>query len=471
MLRIVNMIPRSLSGETAQDSEPNLAVNPENPQQMIATAFTPDPLHGPMAPVFVSNDGGLTWSLRSIVPGGPITGDISVGFGTRGGTLYAGILNISDPEHHPLNVLRTGNPFAPTPMTTLVDRPDEDQPWVSATTVLNGPGTGQDRVFIGHNDFNAGLGTASVESSPDARTAPAPAGFTPKRIEHRPTAGQDGPPIRTAVHSDGTIYAAFQRWSQVVAQVPDWFTDALIDIVVVRDDNWAQGNPGFSDLDDPADSTTGTRVATDRFVRFTGSNGPLGQERIGADLAIAVDPANSSNVWIAWCDRVGGQAGTDWTLHIRRSTDRGRTWSGDDLRTAVNAKNPALAVNADGTVGLLFQQLVGLGSAARWVTQLELTDDGWQGAPTNMVLHTALASDPPRKGLPFLGDYIRLLALGRDFYGVFSGSNLPDPANFPLGVTYQRNANWASHTLLNTDNATPVPHGIDPYFVRYSPER
>ena len=125
MIRIVNMIPRSLSGETAHDSEPDLAVNPENPQQIVATAFTRDPFNGPMAPVFVSADGGLTWSLRSIVPGGPGTRDISVGFGTRGGTLYAGILNFSNAN---LNVLRTGNPFAPTPMTRLVNRPDEDQP-------------------------------------------------------------------------------------------------------------------------------------------------------------------------------------------------------------------------------------------------------------------------------------------------------------------------------------------------------
>jgi len=464
VLRIVNMIPRSLSGETAQDSEPNLAVNPENPLQLVATAFTPDPFHGPMAPVFVSVDGGLTWSLRSIVPGGPATADISVAFGTKGGTLYAGTLNFSSRN---LNVLRTGNPFAPIPMTTLVDRPEEDQPWVSATTVLNGPGAGQDRVFIGHNDFNAQPRTASVESSPDARTAPLPANFTPKRIEHRQTAGQDGPPIRTAVHSDGTVYAAFQRWTQALPSAST-FHDRLMDVVVVRDDDWVQGNPGFSHLVGP-DQIAGVKVATDRFVRFTTSVGLLGGERIGGDLAITVDPANSSNVWIAWCDRVGGQAGTDWTLHIRRSTDRGRTWSGD-LRTAVDAKNPALAVNADGTVGLMFQQLVGAGSAARWVTQLELTDDNWQGAPTNMVLHTALASHPPVKFLPRHGDYIRLLAVDRDFYGVFSGSNHPDPANFPLGVIYQRNANWASHTLLDTDNASTVETSVDAYCVRWTPE-
>jgi len=50
---VVNMIPKSLSGETQQDSEPNIAVNPENPLQIVGTAFTPDPLNGPRAPIYV----------------------------------------------------------------------------------------------------------------------------------------------------------------------------------------------------------------------------------------------------------------------------------------------------------------------------------------------------------------------------------------------------------------------------------
>src|SRR3954467_3782194 len=129
------MIPKALSGETAQDSEPNIAVNPEQPDQIVATAFTLDPMNGSRAPVYVSQDAGATWSLRSIVPGGPGTADISIAFGSRGGTLYAGILNFTTFN---FNVLRTANPFALTPMTLLVDRPEEDQPWVTAMTAHAG---------------------------------------------------------------------------------------------------------------------------------------------------------------------------------------------------------------------------------------------------------------------------------------------------------------------------------------------
>jgi hypothetical protein len=82
MIKIVNVIPQSLSGETNQDSEPNIAVNPANPRQVAITAFTPDPMAGPNAPIFVSTDGGDTWTLNSIVPsaGSIGTGDITPRF-------------------------------------------------------------------------------------------------------------------------------------------------------------------------------------------------------------------------------------------------------------------------------------------------------------------------------------------------------------------------------------------------------
>src|SRR6266542_477985 len=136
------MIPQNVSGEARHDAEPNIAVNPENPRQIIATAFTRDPLNGSRAPIFTSNDGGDTWSLRSIVPGGPITADISVGYGDRGGALYAGTLNASS---HDFNVLRTLDPFSTTLMTLLVDRAHEDQPWVTAATARTADAD-QDRV-------------------------------------------------------------------------------------------------------------------------------------------------------------------------------------------------------------------------------------------------------------------------------------------------------------------------------------
>jgi hypothetical protein len=458
-LTIVNMIPRSLSRETQQDSEPNIAVNPANPQQIVATAFTPDPAGGPRAPVFVSSDGGSTWALRTIVPGGEATSDISIGFASQGGELYAGILNFTTGN---LNILRTANPFGTAAMTTLVDRPDEDQPWVTAAT-----DGGHDHVFVSHNNFNTAPKTATIELSGNARTGAAPAGFAPHVVEHRATAQQDGPSVRTAVHPSGVVYGAYLRWEKVIKQTATAL-DLEVDVVVVRADSWGTAASPFTALKDPSDNVVGRRVGKNRIMHFTGSVGPLGQERIGSDLSIAVDPSDAGKVWLAWCDRVGGVNGTDWTLHVRHSTDHGQNWS-KDVFTVTNAKNPALAVNDQGMVALLFQRLVGTGAAARWSTRLSVSTDDFATPHSPHILHTAPASQPPRDFFPYLGDYVRLVAVGHEFFGVFSGSNLPDMANFPNGVTYQRNANFTTHNLLRTDNVTQVAVSIDPFFFRFTP--
>ena len=152
-INVVNMIPNSLSNETNQDSEPNLAVNPDNPSQMVATAFTPNPSGGSYAPIYVSSDGGTTWALNAIVPGQTSsfpTVDITAKFGGTSNVLYAGILNATTFD---LNVLRTSNYTSSTPMTVLETRASEDQPWVQATTATGVSGS-PDRVYIGNNDFN-----------------------------------------------------------------------------------------------------------------------------------------------------------------------------------------------------------------------------------------------------------------------------------------------------------------------------
>ncbi|MEU5432164.1 hypothetical protein AB0G73_02175 [Streptomyces sp. NPDC020719] len=453
-LKVVNITPVALSGDTNQDAEPNLAVNPEKPTEMVATAFTPDPMGGPLAPVYVSTDGGDTWVLRSIVPGGADgigTGDISVSFASQGGALYAGILNGQAAEANilRLQILRAPSIASTAPMDILVSRDAEDQPWVVAGSV-GANGASHDRVYVGNNNTGPSEKTATVDVSGNARTAAAPAGFASVPIERRGTAGQDGPPIRIALHPGGTVYAAFESWQNT--QGPN----VTFDVVVTRDDNGGVGAKPFQDLTDAADHIVGQRVATKRFVKF---NASMGQDRLGGDLSIAVDPADAGSVYIAWCDRVGGLTGVDYTLHVRHSADHGQTWS-DDVRTITNAKNPALAVNSDSLVGLTYQQF----TQAQWVTALELTADSWKTPAQRQVLHQAPANVPKTQGLPFLGDYMRLLSIGKDFYGVFSGNNTPDNANFPAGVTYQRHADFVHHQLLDLDNVTRVPPSIDPFF-------
>jgi hypothetical protein len=395
--------------------------------------------------------------MNNIVPSGDgMTGDISLDFGRRGGALYTGILRGG--SYLRQLTLRTPNPFTATMMTALTDNSTQirDQPYVSATT-FDDSGTDRDRVYVGVNNFSNGTGqTASAEFSVDARTAAAPAGFTTQRIEARSTAGQDMPAVRFAVHNTGVIYGIFYRWAS--GSLPS----AACDVIVVRDDSSATGANPFTNLTDPSDGVAGRIVAAGVTVpAFPAS---LGQNRlVASNLSIAVHPTNTGTVYVAWADRVGTN---DYTLHVRRSTDSGATWSAD-LLTITNATNPALAINSSGTVGFLYQALTGTAPNQRWETHFRRTSDGttW----SDLVLANTANSTPARAFDPYIGDYAEVVAVGRTFYGIFSASNFPDLNNFPQGVTYQRNVNFTTQRLRNETNTADVAVSIDPFFFKVSP--
>src|SRR5437879_615664 len=96
-VKLVDIIPASLSGETNQDSEPFLAIQTANPQIMVASSFTPNPVSSSgNAPVYVSQDGGNTWVLNAITPVPRMTCDITHAMPTGEdhprGDLHAGTL-------------------------------------------------------------------------------------------------------------------------------------------------------------------------------------------------------------------------------------------------------------------------------------------------------------------------------------------------------------------------------------------
>jgi hypothetical protein len=224
-------------------------------------------------------------------------------------------------------------------------------------------------------------------------------------------------------------------------------------VVVVRDDNGGAGANPYTALLDANDDVAGVRVVQNITFTF---NSMLGQTRIGGNPSIAVDPRNSSTVYLAWADDQTSLS----TLHIRRSTDRGQTW-GSDLRTIANATNPALAVNSRGHVGLLYQRLTGTAPNQRYETHLERSSNG--GAAW---VDSVLANTPAPTFQPYLGDYDYLMAVGRTFYGIFSANNSPNRANFPSGVRYQRNVDFDTNILLGLDGSTIIPTSIDPFFVK-----
>lgn len=452
---VVNIIPRSLSAETNQDSEPHLSVNPANPQQIVATAFTPDPTGSANAPIFISTNGGTNWALNSIVPSsvGGATSDITTAFSGSGPRLHAGILRVPTTN---LEFFWTPNFSAAGTMNNVLSQPDADQPFTVATSRLN---PAREQIFIGVNDFQTANGqTATVQRSLGGGIPQ----YSPARIERRATSGQDGPQVRPAVHRDGTLYAAFYRWRATTGNVSaGTFVVTSADVVVVRDDSWGQGANAFSALTDPSDGLAGRRVAQGvSFQWMANGTAATGQQRLGGSLSIAVDPNDSAKAYLAYADQ---PAGSIHTLHLRQTIDRGATWS-QDLLTVDNATNGAVAVNASGRVGMLYQQLDRASGTPRWKTifAYRANGAGW----TNIVLADTPATRPVKVFDPYLGDYDHLLAVGTEFVGVFSAANIPDLVNFPSGVTFQRNADFNNRRLLRLDNVTAVLPSIDPYFFR-----
>jgi hypothetical protein len=455
-VRVVNMIPNSMSGETNQDSEPQLTVNHEHYRMILGTAFTPDPGGGPDGPIYASLDGGENWTLDLVIPGeaffipvGQVmpTIDQSIRFG-GGSALYAGILRT---DNQALDVLRSA-PYSPsTVMQILTSRTAIDQPYVETRHAEH-----KDRVFVGNNDAISGPFRGSVEHSADARHAPPPAGFNQSTLDQRTPFNRELPSIRAASHHDGTVYVAYLSVRQYNP------TNTQCDVVVARDDHFATGPAPFTALIDSGDGLPGVRVAKSVPVPWTSPFSYLGNERVGSSLSIVVDPKDHRVVYVAWGG--GPDPGSTVTLHVQRSTDRGATWSGD-LLTVQNATNPALAMTDDGKLGFLYQQLVLAGGGSqRWETHVQTTHNGW-ATPAEDIL---LASTPDDGSIhtwdPYIGDYADLQAVNRDFYGIFSADNVPILSNFPHGVRYQRNADFSTNQLLDVNNITPVANSIDPFF-------
>jgi hypothetical protein len=438
-VKLVNMVPLSLSGETNDDSETNLSVNPVNKRQIAGTAFPPP--GEPNTPIYLSKNGGDTWTLNAIVPGP--TGDYNAKFSSR--ALYAG--NLRPPVPLTMEVLRTKAPFSGSLMSVIHSVPGGtwphfyDQPWVQVWTVRKGSGPGKDHVYVGGNDLNImPAAGATVDISVNGLTG-VPA-FKLVRLDVRPVAGQDGPSVRIGIHRRGTVYAAFFGYRPGGVATNS-------DVVVVRDDRWGTGTKPFRDLVDAVDGNPGQRVVTGIN---TGWGVGLGSDWTGSDLTLAVDPVRASTVWVAWCDVQAGAL----TLHAQRSTDSGQTWSGDVL-TVPKAKNPALAITDDHRVGLLYQQVIGTKPSWQWEEHLQLTRTGakWHDV---LLARTAVTN--------WTGDYSYMQARDGDFYGIFAADNTPNHANFPHGVHYQRKANFTTHKLLDLAGATVIPSSIDPFFFK-----
>jgi hypothetical protein len=202
-MRVVDVNPKSDSNELEDHTETNIAVNPNNPSEIVVTAFSAaDSAHPGIAPFFYSTDSGESWTVEYDIPAGllgssrRITNDWTVAYGRTSNTLYAAVLRADDES---LNVFRGTDPSNPASFVSLpAPVPDQpDNPWVTAITTSQGPETGKDRLYIGYNgDIIPG---ATVYMCLDWDALASPPVFTPVKLEMR-SSRSTLPQVRPTVH-------------------------------------------------------------------------------------------------------------------------------------------------------------------------------------------------------------------------------------------------------------------------------
>jgi len=314
-------------------------------------------------------------------------------------------------------------------MKVLLDRMGKgvDQPYIAAATFAAGAGKKKDRVYVGDNDFNADGGrTATIDQTLNgADTKP---GFTTTRIESRRrparTARPSGPRFMQTAPCTASFTPGVLSTTAAEKELPmwSWFATIKEAQVPIRSPIWSI--PAITNQESGSSAVrNSTSTACWDCNARAATSGSLSTKQ-------------SDIVYVAYND---DQPDGAYALHILRSTDRGQTWS-PELKRVNNALNPAMATNTDGKLGLLYQQLAGAGANQQWVTKFETTTNGTSWSA--LTLAQVPANRPPKQFDPYLGDYEHLMAVGKDFYGIFSANNTPKKTNFPNDVVYQRNVNW-----------------------------
>ena len=409
---IVDVIPTKLNKEHQQNSEPNIAVNPANPQQILLSAFGSGLSNNQ---VYFSNDGGTTWKLFQYTTVGDQTlawSDAGIAYiaelSPSASRIFVGKQKKPTAKKHKFRILPKSN-FNPS-------QGGPDQPWIDAITV-----DGTDRIYVSFNDLSQAAKTASVRFSLDSGKH-----WQNEVVEHvTPGAGFNLPPARVKA-SGNTVYVAFERPATF-----DGFNDPTGDVVIVRDD--AGGVNGFNAIG------AGVVIAGGVTIPFSS----IGSERIGSDVSVAIDPGNAQRVAVGYALVVGGTPRVVLSL----STNGGANW----LQVFVGPPNSAMAaaaIAANGTVGLLYTALVGANLETHFVQSTNSFATNFE-----QLLSRFPDGNPAVTFEPYIGDYIDLVAVGNTFYGTFSASN--DVSLFPITPTFVRDQSKLGDT---------VDFSIDPFF-------
>ena len=444
IIQVIDVIPHASSAEIDQSAEPSLAVNPVNPNTMIAATFD-NTATG--TPYWKSADGGSTWSGFDNLP----SSDKSMAWRQDGVAALTTTLNVVSDKPFVSNIttFQSGATNFGSAINTTSNQ-GLDQPWIRT-----GP-SGQ--TYVTYNNLsNASGKTASIIVSGNNGSTYG-SQITLETVA--PNGGQDAPSVRTAVNGS-TIYAVFTRWGTRSEKDSNGERYANSQVVVVKSTNSGASFSG------------GVTAANTTGYITSAANTPLtlGQERTGSDVAVAVDPNNANHVVVAYGDAPGANGSGLLQLHVVESTDGGSTWTSKFATSStVRSALPGLSILANGDIGLLYASY---DPRTDKLSQHLLTTSNDFATTIDSLLGTESNGTPTAVFDPYLGDFYDLTSVSNTFYGIFSASNDDDgsAASFANAV-FQRDfvgiPGTPSFGLVDASD-NPVATSIDPFVFSLTP--
>lgn len=380
------------------DSEPSIAVDPSNPLRIAVVSFS-EPWGALGAPVWMSNDGGVTWTKIRVIPvpptglGGP--GDQKVVFDSTGRILIVEM----DMAFNDFIYRQTGAPGTPLTAGTSFgdDQPHLDVDNTAASPCFN-------RIYSPFR--NRSPDRSHVMRSADfGVTVPVLAVGSPAFANRT---------ARIALAPNGRPFIVFKTREGAVNSN---FENAHFRVMRSDDCGGTWGALGATGV-----SVHGAGTVQTWFTTTFGNpaKGKVARAR-SSDAWIAVDRGDG-DVYVAYVHRDASGFGQ---IYGARSTDQGATWTINRVTDGTHhSAFPEIAVAANGTVGVLYIDFDDSGPSTIFRHRFARSFDNgvtWTDKNLQSMNPTPLANAGPG----FLwGDYEGLTASGNTFFGVFTGESI-----------------------------------------------
>ncbi len=462
---VVNNTDASLkTTDTQNDGETSIAVNPQNPDEIVISAFSGG---GATAPIWRSTDGGQTWTKTFSIPaptGIPTAPncfpcDQAFDYGRNDivyGTFLTGDSNVytgsSSTPASSWNWWTIGGVAQKTDLVTT----SSDQPWL-LTNRNTGFGS-TDNVFVAYDNF--GVNPVGMRVSTSLNFAPPqfPAG-SDKSVGA--SGGAINPGHRMAKDPrNGWMYSLWQVCPSAFANCATIAGNPkTINYMLNRTTD--QGSTWTLNA-----TATGITVATANSTQPNPKFGTV-NALLGGVLHAAVDPG-TGDLYYVYGNR---DAGGNNRLAIRRVFDNGAggvTIGGETFVVGgtVQAAIPSVAVTDDGVVGVFYYTFNGIVSGfPQFSAWLAVSTD--QGATFNSQLLLTFLSPAVDDGITtsgvqrqrVLGDYMQMKAVDNCFFGSFTGNGAAfgrstsnnDPIFFKACVPLSR-----ANRNFNGDNTADI---------------